>query len=247
MTSKGTALRGRTALITGGGTGIGAATARELADAGAHVAIVGRRDAPLGDVARSIELDGGRCLAISADVRDYQQLAAAVERTVAELGGLDILVANAARVDHGPVDVADPALWADVITTNVLGVLYSVRAALGHLYAADGRGHVVVVASASGRVTYVGEPAYVTSKHAVVAFADCLRKETAGRGVRVSVLEPGIVDTPFIDWEAVRPLMPAEVEPLQAADCARVIRFMLEQPANVGVNEVVMRPAAQAL
>jgi NADP-dependent 3-hydroxy acid dehydrogenase YdfG len=210
------------------------------------VAIVGRRAGPLDEVASAIREDGGTCLVLPADVRDYRAIAAAVERTTSELGGLDILVANAARVDYGPVDQADPGTWADVITTNVLGVLYSVRAALGHLYAANGRGHVVIVASASGRVTYVGEPAYVASKHAVVAFADCLRKETAGRGVRVSVLEPGMVDTPFIDWDAVRELLP-EVEPLQAADCARVIRFLLEQPPNVGVNEVVMRSVTQAL
>jgi NADP-dependent 3-hydroxy acid dehydrogenase YdfG len=246
MSWGGSALKGRVVLITGGGTGIGAATARELAGAGARVAVIGRRLAPLEQVAGDIEAAGGSCLAICADVRDYPQVAAAVEQTVVELGGLDILVANAARVDHGPVDRADPGLWADVITTNVLGVLYTVRAGLGHLYAAGGRGHVVVVASASGRVTYVGEPAYVTSKHAVVAFADCLRKEVAGRSVRVSVLEPGIVDTPFIDWDEVRTLLP-DVEPLKASDCARVIRFMLEQPANVGLNEVVMRPASQAL
>jgi NADP-dependent 3-hydroxy acid dehydrogenase YdfG len=240
------ALEGSVAFITGGGTGIGAATAIELAGAGVRVAVMGRRVEPLNGVASAIRDQGGTCLAIEGDVRDYGQVARSVERVVGELGGLDILVANAARVDHGPSDTADPGVWTDVITTNVLGVLYSVRASLGHLYRAEGRGHVVIVASASGRVTYVGEPAYVASKHAVVAFADCLRQETAGRGVRVSVLEPGLVDTPFIDWDAVRRLVP-DVEPLEAADCARVIRFMLEQPPNVGVNEVVIRASAQQL
>jgi NADP-dependent 3-hydroxy acid dehydrogenase YdfG len=240
-------LRDRVALITGGGSGIGAATARELARAGVRVAILGRRAALLSDVAREIESEGGRCVAVTADVRDYAQVRNAVERTVEAYGRLDILVPNAARVDHGPFDVADPVLLSDVISTNVIGVLYVIRAGLAHLYASPGDGHVVIVASASGRVTYVGEPAYVASKHAVVAFADCLRKEMAHRGVRVSVLEPGLVDTPFIDWDAIRPTLPGEVEPLDAADCARMIRFMLEQPSNVGVNELVVRPRDQVL
>jgi NADP-dependent 3-hydroxy acid dehydrogenase YdfG len=104
----------------------------------------------------------------------------------------------------------------------------------------------VIVASASGRVTYVGEPAYVASKHAVVAFADCLRKETVGRGIRVTTVEPGLVDTPFIDWDVVGPMQPG-VTPLTAEDCARIVRFALEQPPNVALNEIVVRPISQEL
>ena len=171
-----------------------------------------------------------------------------MERTIDGLGGLDIVVASAARVDHGPIDRADPVGWADAITTNVLGVLYVVRASLAHLYGAmDGAMWLIRgVRFGSGHVRGRA-PAYVTSKHAVVAFADCLRKETAGRGVRVSVLEPGLVDTAFIDWDAIRPHVPAEVIPLAADDCARIIRFMLEQPPNVGVTELVVRPTGQVL
>jgi NADP-dependent 3-hydroxy acid dehydrogenase YdfG len=238
-------LRDRVALITGGGTGIGAATATELAAAGAGVAIMGRRPETLAQIAGGIRASGGRASEIPGDVREFAQVEAAVARTIAELGRLDILVANAALVDHGPIDQADPAFWADLIATNVLGVMYAVRASLPRMYEA-GAGDVVIVASASGRATYVGEPAYVASKHATVAFADCLRKESAGRGIRVIVLEPGLVDTPFIDWPSVRELLPG-VEPLQAEDCARVIRFALEQPARSALNEIVIRPSGQAL
>jgi NADP-dependent 3-hydroxy acid dehydrogenase YdfG len=239
------ALQNRAVLITGGGSGIGAATCRELARAGARVAILGRRQALLDEVAAEVTAAGGTCMVIAGDVRDYSQVERAVNAVVERLGGLDVLVANAAMVDHGPIDQADPARWADLIATNVLGVMFAVRAALPTMYR-SGHGHVLVVASASGRVTYVGEPAYVTSKHAVVAFADCLRKETAARGVRVTVLEPGLVDTPFIDWEAVREHVPG-VTPLEPEDCARVIRFALEQPPNVALNEIVIRPADQQL
>jgi NADP-dependent 3-hydroxy acid dehydrogenase YdfG len=239
-----TDLTGMAVLITGGGTGIGAAVARELASAGARVAIVGRRPEPLETVAGSIRGTGGTCLPLPGDVREVEQLVQAVGTVVAAFGSLDVLVANAARVDHGPIHTADPGVWADVIATNVLGTMYAVRAALPHLYTS--RGHVLIVASASGRVTYVGEPAYVASKHAIVAFADCLRKEVVGSGVRVTVVEPGLVDTPFIDWERVRPLV-SGVQPLAPEDCARTIRFALEQPAAVALNEIVIRPANQEL
>jgi NADP-dependent 3-hydroxy acid dehydrogenase YdfG len=243
MTLAATPLRDRVALITGGGSGIGAATARHLAAAGTAVAILGRRPAQLSEVGAAIRASGGRCLEIPGDVRDYAQLETAVDRTVATFGRLDILVANAARVDHDPIDTADPALWRDVIETNVLGVMYAVRACLPRLLAGDG-GDVVIVASTSGRMTYVGEPVYVASKHATVAFADCLRKEVSGRGVRVIVLEPGLVDTPFIDWAAVGDRV-SGVIPLQPDDCAEAIRFALEQPARFGLNEIVIRSSTQ--
>jgi NADP-dependent 3-hydroxy acid dehydrogenase YdfG len=237
-------LQDRVALITGGGTGIGAATAKELAASGVSVAIMGRRDGPLVAVCDSIRANGGRCIAIPGDVRNYSEVESAAQRTLDEFRGLDILVANAALVDHGPIDQADPAFWGDLIATNVLGVMYAVRASLPRMYE-RGSGDVVIVASVSGRTTYVGEPAYIASKHATVAFADCLRKEAGGRGIRVIVLEPGLVDTPFIDWPAVRQLLP-DVEPLQPDDCARVIRFALEQPMRSALNEIVIRPAGQA-
>jgi NADP-dependent 3-hydroxy acid dehydrogenase YdfG len=238
-----TQLRDRVALITGGGSGIGAATAMELAAAGVGVALMGRRPENLAEVGSAIRSAGGRCVEIAGDVRRYEDVEGAVERATSELGRLDILVASAARVDHDPIDTASPGLWRDVIETNVLGVLFAVRACLPQMYGAS-RGDIVIIASASGRKTYVGEPAYVASKHATVAFADCLRQETAGRGVRVIVLEPGLVNTPFIDWAAVGDRV-AGVEPLEPEDCARVIRFALEQPARLALNEILMRPTTQ--
>jgi NADP-dependent 3-hydroxy acid dehydrogenase YdfG len=101
-------LQGRSILIPGAGTGIGAAAARDLAAAGARVAVVGRRREKLDEVAASIAEAGGRCLPIAADVRDHRQVAAAVDATVQAFGGLDVLIPNAALVDHGPIDRADP-------------------------------------------------------------------------------------------------------------------------------------------
>jgi NADP-dependent 3-hydroxy acid dehydrogenase YdfG len=126
----------------------------------------------------------------------------------------------------------------------VLGVLYGARAVLPAMYA-RGSGHIVIVSSGSGRSTYVGEPAYVASKHATVAFAECLRMEVAPRGLRVTVLEPGLVETPLIHvWEGSDDLV-VGVTPLSPADCARAIVFAVEQPPSVTVFEIAIRPTSQ--
>jgi NADP-dependent 3-hydroxy acid dehydrogenase YdfG len=233
------------ALITGGGTGIGAATAEELAGIGLRIVVVGRRPEPLQQVVAHIEGRGGQAIACPADVVDYAAVEEVVKRAVECYGRLDLVVANAAVHDVSSVDGGDPARWSRLIQTNVVGVLNVVRAALPHMYR-RGSGHVVVVSSVSGRVTYVGETAYVASKHATTAFADCLRQEASPRGIRVTLVEPGLVDTPMADNPYAAELMKT-VEPLTPADCARAIRFAFEQPPNVAINEIVMRPLGQVL
>lgn len=237
-------LAGRTAIITGAGTGIGAATAEELGRLGMRVVLVGRRADVVEAQAARLVAAGIDARAMSGDVRDFATLEAIVARTVEVYGRVDTFIANAAVADFGPIDVADPALWHDVITTNVLGVLYSARAILPQMYA-QGGGHIVIVASGSGRTTYVGEPAYVASKHAVVAFADCLRMEVTPRGVRVSVIEPGLVETPLIHVFPEADALVEGVIPLQPVDIARAIVYVLEQPAHVNVFEIALRPTTQ--
>jgi NADP-dependent 3-hydroxy acid dehydrogenase YdfG len=240
-----TSFAGRTAIITGAGTGIGAATAEELGRLGARLVLVGRRADVIEGKAASLVAGGADARAYAGDVRDFTALDGIVGRTVEELGRVDIFVANAAIADFGPIDLADPALWQDVIMTNVMGVLYSARAVLPQMYA-QGAGHIVIVASGSGRTTYVGEPAYVSSKHAVVAFADCLRMEVAPRGVRVSVIEPGLVETPLIHVYPEADSLVQGVIPLQPIDVARAILYVLDQPAHCNVFEVALRPTTQA-
>ena len=221
-----TTLAGRVAIITGAGTGIGAATAQEFGRRGMRVVLVGRREAVIGDVAARLRADGVNATAIAGDVRDFADQARIVAATVERHGRIDIFVANAAVADYGPVDTADPAVWRDVITTNVLGrALRRSCRVLPTMYA-QGSGHVVIVASGSGRHTYVGEPAYIASKHATVAFAECLRLEVAPRGLRVTVIEPGLVETPLIHvWEGSDDLVtgvnPADPSRLRSRDRLR--------------------------
>jgi NADP-dependent 3-hydroxy acid dehydrogenase YdfG len=239
-------LAGRTAIITGAGTGIGAATAEELGRLGMEVVLVGRRQEVVEAQAARLVGDGLKARAMAGDVRDFATLERIVQQTVDASGSVDVFVANAAVADFGPIDVADPTLWHDVITTNVLGVLYSARAILPQLYRQEGGGHIVIVASGSGRTTYVGEPAYVASKHAVVAFADCLRMEVTPRGVRVTVIEPGLVETPLIHVFPEADSLVEGVVPLRPADVARAIVYAVEQPPNVNVFEIALRPTTQA-
>ena len=242
----GTILAGKSVLITGAGTGIGAAVAVLLGAQGSKVALMGRRVEPLAEVARRVGADGGDGLVVPGDVRKYRDVAAAVKTTIDRFGGIDILVANAAVADSGPIAQADPSVYRAVVETNVLGVLHGIRAVLPH-FTRRKQGHIVVVASVSGRVTYVGEPAYVASKHATIAFAECLRQEVAGHGIRVSVIEPGLVETPLIHVYAGALDMVPGVVPLDPTDIAQAVRFVLEQPPSVDIAELVIRPTTQVL
>jgi len=234
------------AIVTGAGSGIGAAIARDLGARGTKLVLVGRRGRLLDERVAEIEAAGGTALAAPGDVREFADLERAANVALERWGRIDILVANAAIADFGPIAEADPELWRDVIATNVLGVMFAVRAVLPHMLN-TGSGHVVITASGSGRVTYVGEPAYVASKHATVAFADCLRLEVAPAGIRVSLIEPGLVETPLIHVYEGSNDMVGEVDALTPEDIARAVRYVLDQPPGVNVFEVLVRPTRQLL
>ncbi len=209
-----------------------------------RLVLVGRREQMIAKVAKRLRSSGVEAVAIPGDVRDFGDQAKVVAAAIEHYGQIDVFVANAAIADYGPIDTADPNLWRDVIATNVLGVLYGVRAVLPTMYK-QSSGHVVIVASGSGRHTYVGEPAYIASKHATVAFAECLRLEVAPRGLRVTVIEPGLVETPLIHvWEGSDDLV-VGVTPLAPADCARAILYAISQPPSCTVFEIALRPTSQ--
>jgi NADP-dependent 3-hydroxy acid dehydrogenase YdfG len=237
--------RSKVAVITGGGTGIGAATAEELARSGVSVVVVGRRPGPLEEVSARINDTGGVAVAHPADITDFRAMEDLVQETVERFGHIDLLVPNAAVLDFSSIDGGDPECWRTVVLINVVGLLYTVRAFLPRMYLQE-QGHIIIVSSLSGRVTYVGEPVYITSKHAQVAFAECLRKEATPKGIKVTVIEPGMVDTPFIDNPVARE-MRKTVTPLDPGDVARAIRFAFEQPSNCTIYELSLRPSKQLL
>jgi NADP-dependent 3-hydroxy acid dehydrogenase YdfG len=249
-------LEGTVALVTGASSGIGEATARALASAGASVAIAARRADRLEELAGRIRDTGGTALAIEADVSARDQAAGAVDRTVSELGRLDTLINNAGVMLLGPIENAPLEEWERMLDVNVAGLLYCAHAALPHLLRAAGDGprqvaDIVNVSSVAGRVARLGSGVYNLTKHGVGAFSESLRQEVASRHVRVSLIEPGAVATelrshnrPEIQDQIEKRF--GSVEVLHADDIADAIVYTVTRPRRVAINEVLIRPSEQA-
>ncbi|MCW2866746.1 MAG: NADP-dependent 3-hydroxy acid dehydrogenase YdfG [Marmoricola sp.] len=238
----------RTAVVTGASSGIGAATARALAGDGFRVVVVARRGDRLADLAR--EIDG---VAVTCDITDADSVAA-LAAAVGELGGdVEVLVNNAGGAfDAAPVAEADPETWARMYDVNVLGLLRVTQALLPALRAGGG-GLVVNMGSTAGRVAYEGGAGYVAAKHGVRVLTRTLRLEHVAEPLRFTEIAPGMVRTEefglrrFDGDEAKRDATYAGVaEPLVAEDVAEAVRWVASLPAHVDIDELVLRPRAQA-
>jgi NADP-dependent 3-hydroxy acid dehydrogenase YdfG len=231
-------------IVTGAASGIGAAVTRALTGAGARVVAAEVNQARLAEFAAVVAEEGGEVEPVVADVRKLADLERARDACLQRFGRIDFAVANAGLVDSGTLAEGDPERWRAVIETNLLGVAYTVRAVLpAMLQQRDG--HIVLLASVSGRVSYVGEPIYAASKWGVVGLGHALRKETVGTGVRVTLIEPGMVDTPLTRANSFAREWLETSHPLQDADIARAILFVLAQPKTMAINELTLRPITQ--
>ena len=238
--------KGPVGIITGGLSGIGAATALEFARLGASLVLADLVTQHGEQVATEVSRLGGTARVAECDVTDYQAVERLVEQTNADLGRLDFLVANAGVAEQSRIASGDPARWAVVVQTNLLGTMHCVRAALP-VMRRQGEGHILIVGSTSGREPYVGEPSYLASKYGVVGFAYALRMECAEYGVRATVVEPGTVDTPLTRGPAsVRALL-EQMHPLAPEDVARALVFAFQQPPHVVISELVIRPLDEAV
>jgi NADP-dependent 3-hydroxy acid dehydrogenase YdfG len=243
---------GTVALVTGASSGIGAATARQLAANGAIVALVARRKDRLDALAT--ELGVGSALVIECDVTQQEQATEAVERTVSELGRLDTLVNNAGVMLLGPAVGAPLSEWQRMVELNVLGLLYCAHAATPHLLRAaeDGPRQVadmVNVSSVAGRVARNGSGVYNLTKHGVGAFSESLRQELATRYVRVSLVEPGATATELASHnrpEVLENLKSQFGQRMKAEDIADAIAYIVTRPRHVAINEILIRPTEQA-
>jgi NADP-dependent 3-hydroxy acid dehydrogenase YdfG len=248
-------LNGTVALVTGASSGIGEATAVALAQRGAAVALVARRRDRLEALAARVEADGATAIVIEGDMTHSAQAEAAVKQTVSELGRLDTLVNNAGMMLLGPAEHAPLEEWERMVRINVLGLLYCTHAALPHLLRAaeDSPRRVadlVNISSVAGRVARSGSGVYNLTKHGVGAFSESLRQEVTGRHVRVSLIEPGAVETELVSHNRPEVLDAigqrfASIERLQATDIADAIEYVVTRPRRVAINEVLIRPTEQ--
>jgi 2-hydroxycyclohexanecarboxyl-CoA dehydrogenase len=185
------------AIVTGGASGIGQATAHRLAGEGATVVIADVNGEGAGRVATSISEGGGRAIALQVDVTDAPGVRAMTEQAIAAFGKIDILVSNAGWDRAGPFADTDEELWDRVIAINYRGHLATCHAALPYMRE-RGRGRIVTVASDAGRVGSSGEVVYSGAKGAVIAFTKGLAREVARYGINVNCVAPGLVDTPLL-------------------------------------------------
>ena len=220
-------------LITGASTGIGAATARLAAQEGYRVVLSARSEDKLEQLAG--ELGGNdRALAVAADVGVWEDNVRLAAAALDRFGRIDVVFANAGFGAQRSFLGDSPEHWRAMVLTNVLGVAYTIRATLEAVR--ERSGHVILTSSAAGRRALPGS-LYSATKHAVTAMGESLRQELNGSGCRVTLIEPGMVDTPFFD-------NPGEGR-LQADDVARIVMWAVGQPPHVDVNEILVRPTAQ--
>jgi NADP-dependent 3-hydroxy acid dehydrogenase YdfG len=222
-------------VITGASTGIGAATARRAAEFGYRVVLAARSQDRLE--ALRDELGGDkRALALRCDVTSWDDQQALVRAALDHFGRMDAYFANAGFGAKRGFLEESVEHWKSMIDTNVLGAALSIRASLGH-FKREGRGHLILTSSIAGRRVLPGS-LYSATKFAVTAMGEALRQEIADTDIKMTLIEPGMVDTPFFENR------PSGA--LEADDIARAVMFALTQPPHVDVNEVLIRPIHQA-
>ncbi|BAY10091.1 SDR family NAD(P)-dependent oxidoreductase [Calothrix sp. NIES-2098] len=243
-------LDGKVAIITGASSGIGEATALALAAEGATVVLAARRGDRLNALAEKIATNGGKALPIITDVTNEAQVQNLVQKTKTEFGQIDILVNNAGIAVVGEIDGGNTSDWKDMINLNLLGLLYVTHAVLPILKA-QGAGHIVNLSSVAGRTARVGIGVYNATKWGVNGFSEALRKEVCKQNIRVTIIEPGLVNTEISD-RISDPIAKQNIEerrrsltPLESEDIAAAIVYAVTQPPRVNVNEILIRPTQQ--
>ncbi|HTL99232.1 MAG TPA: SDR family NAD(P)-dependent oxidoreductase [Holophagaceae bacterium] len=238
------------ALITGASSGIGEAIARTLAEAGCDLALGARRLDRVEAIATELRAKGAKVFTGAVDTRDTASVRSFVDAAAASLGALHVVAANAglARGLDKVWEIPDEDLEA-MLRTNVEGVVKTIRFALPHVRAA-GWGHIFFIGSTAGHQSYEGGGVYCASKHGVKALAHALRLELCGEPIRVTSVDPGMVDTEFSlvrfhDAERAKGVY-AGMQPLRASDVAECVRWSLQLPEHVNVDELIVKPRDQA-
>ncbi|MEZ5734739.1 MAG: SDR family NAD(P)-dependent oxidoreductase [Novosphingobium sp.] len=240
-------LSGKVALVTGASSGIGEATAIELARAGATVAVSARRADRLEALVKRLEEVGGKGLALPGDMTVEAEAIKAVEDTVSQLGRIDILINSAGVMQAGGIEGVDLDEYRRVFDINLFATLYCCSAAVPHMLE-QGGGDIVNVTSLAGRKGGPETSAYSASKHAANSMTDAMRQELGNRNIRVSILMPGATETEVGDsisnpqWRAAIQAHVSKDGAVQPSEIGETIVFMLSLPRHVNISEISVRP-----
>ena len=224
-------------LITGASTGIGAATARQAAEAGYRVVLAARSEDKLRALADELGGDE-KAIAARCDVGNWDDQETMVKRALDAFGGIDAVFANAGFGATRGFLEESPEQWRAMVETNVLGTAYTIRATLPH-FRERNAGHMIITSSIAGRRVLPGS-LYSATKFAVTAMGEAFRQEIADTPIKMTLIEPGMVDTPFFDNR------PGPDRALHDDDIARTVMFALSQPPHVDLNEILVRPINQS-
>lgn len=237
-------LKDKRILLTGGTTGIGRAMLIAFAQAGARVLTLGRDQAALDEALEQAAREGGELHGLTADLAKREEIARIFDAVDERLGGLDILVSNAA-LGADPIDAMEDAAWRYVIDVNLVGALACARGALERFTQG---GQIVIIGSISADIHAPGESVYSATKAGLQAFAETLRKEVADRDIRVSLVEPGTTgsDMQESDPDEQRGKI-AQAEMLRAEDIAETVSFILSRPSRVDIVSLRIEPRLQEL
>ncbi len=244
-----TTLQGLSVVITGASSGIGAAIGLDLGRRGASLTLGARREDRLQSLAAEIRQAGGQARLRTTDVTRREDVHALVEEAISGFGRVDVLINNAGLMPLSMIEKLHVEEWERMVDVNLKGVLYGVAAAVPAMLK-QGSGHIINVSSVAGHVVFPGAAVYSATKFAVRALSEGLRRELAGR-VRVTNVSPGAVSTELTNTitdesarEMIKPAVARAIDPQAIADA---VRYAIEQPADVSVNEIIVRPTAQEL
>lgn len=236
-------------VITGASSGLGAATARHLAERGAAVVLGARRSDRIGALAEELTAKGGRALAVATDVTHREQVKTLVDRAVDSYGRIDVMLNNAGLMPLAPLERLKVDEWDQMIDVNIKGVLYGIAAALPHMKARKA-GHIINVSSVYGHKVAPDAAVYCATKFGVRALSEGLRQEVKPYNIRTTVISPGAVATELLDHISegdiatdVREYV-AEVA-VPAESFAHMVAFAINQPPEVDISEILFRPTAQ--
>lgn len=244
-------IAGKTVVITGASSGMGAAAARHLAAKGAAVVLGARRTDRIEALVAEITEAGGKAIALATDVTKREDLLRLVDVAVDTYGRVDVIINNAGVMPLSPLERVKVDEWDQMIDVNLKGVLYGIAAALPHMIAQKS-GHIINVSSVAGHKLFGGSAVYSATKFAVRAMSEGLRQEMAPHNIRTTIISPGAVKTELLDHISETDVQKANQDyvaeiGVPAETLARLVAFAINEPEGVGINEILFRPTAQEL